>query len=101
MKRRLLGIPFHQDAGSFVQVVGRFPGEAGQRYDVTVVKRALAPQLEATGPRLRLRLSREFWIRHTEGMLAFSYAGIALIVVSIVCLLIWTFTGLTFRWGRG
>ena len=84
IKRQVLSNPFHREHGSFVQVIGRVPCKAGREYEIVVEKRALDPALRTTSPRLGMQLSREFWARHSKGMLAFAYAGLVLIGVSAV-----------------
>lgn len=90
LRRRVMSEPFHRGRGSFVQIIGRMRGEAGRSYQVTVEHRSLDPALDATSPRLGLQLSREFWMTHSQGMLAFAYAGLLLMGISGMFFLLWT-----------
>lgn len=97
MRRWLLGIPFHRDQGSLVQVVGRIRAATGQRYEISVEQGRLDPALQGSSPRLGAQLSREFWARHTKGTLTLGHYGLGLIGASGLLFVAW----LAAAWRRG
>ncbi len=102
VKRRVLGVPFHREGpgGSASRGVGRFRAEAGVAYDVAATMRTGLVSLEAAGPRLSVRLDREFFVLHAGETLALAIYGIVLLLVSGVAWAAWvTLTGV--RWFRG
>jgi len=99
IKRQVLSIPFHRGRGSFVQIIGRVLGKAGHEYKIVVEQRALDPALRTASPRLGMQLSREFWARHSKGMLTFAHAGLVLIGVSAVLFVAWLGALCMRRWG--
>ena len=90
--RKIMNIPYYQDIeaeDSVTRGIGRFPCEAGQRYDIEAKVGTTITELDATNPIFGVRINRIFAIRHFRSMIPMAATGFLIFGISMLTLSGW------------